>query len=399
MQNEEKPKIIKNKIDKIKLQELTLQAVFDAYYDCRKRKRNTMQSMKFEWQQEKNLFRLYQELKDGTYEIGKSICFVVTIPKPREVWAGAFRDRIVHHLIYNAVKERFENRFIKDTFSCIPKRGTLAGAIRARDFAKRITRNYSKTAYYMKADISNYFNSINKTILLDIIRRYVKEKWIMDLITQVINHDPRTNVFLKSKKELWDILPAHKSLFNAKKNKGLPIGNLTSQFFSNVYLNPLDQFVKHTLKIKYYCRYVDDVLLMHYDPKYLNYCYDMIDDFLKRNLDLCLNPRKKNMNHVSKGFDFVGHVIKPNRIYLRNTIIKKSFDTIKEWEKDKNRYKEENLTIFRNKLNSYLGMYIHVNGYRLRKKLCEKATTLFTASDEDFTKIYLVKNNPENQES
>ena len=367
MQNEEKPKIIKNKIDKIKLQELTLQAVFDAYYDCRKRKRNTMQSMKFEWQQEKNLFRLYQELKDGTYEIGKSICF--------------------------------ENRFIKDTFSCIPKRGTLAGAIRARDFAKRITRNYSKTAYYMKADISNYFNSINKTILLDIIRRYVKEKWIMDLITQVINHDPRTNVFLKSKKELWDILPAHKSLFNAKKNKGLPIGNLTSQFFSNVYLNPLDQFVKHTLKIKYYCRYVDDVLLMHYDPKYLNYCYDMIDDFLKRNLDLCLNPRKKNMNHVSKGFDFVGHVIKPNRIYLRNTIIKKSFDTIKEWEKDKNRYKEENLTIFRNKLNSYLGMYIHVNGYRLRKKLCEKATTLFTASDEDFTKIYLVKNNPENQES
>ena len=399
MQNEEKPKIIKNKIDKIKLQELTLQAVFDAYYDCRKRKRNTMQSMKFEWQQEKNLFRLYQELKDGTYEIGKSICFVVTIPKPREVWAGAFRDRIVHHLIYNAVKERFENRFIKDTFSCIPKRGTLAGAIRARDFAKRITRNYSKTAYYMKADISNYFNSINKTILLDIIRRYVKEKWIMDLITQVINHDPRTNVFLKSKKELWDILPAHKSLFNAKKNKGLPIGNLTSQFFSNVYLNPLDQFVKHTLKIKYYCRYVDDVLLMHYDTKYLNYCYDMIDDFLKRNLDLCLNPRKKNMNHVSKGFDFVGHVIKPNRIYLRNTIIKKSFDTIKEWEKDKNRYKEENLTIFRNKLNSYLGMYIHVNGYRLRKKLCEKATTLFTASDEDFTKIYLVKNNPENQES
>lgn len=399
MQNEEKAKIIKNKIDKIKLQELTLQAVFDAYYDCRKRKRNTMQSMKFEWQQEKNLFRLYQELKDGTYEIGKSICFVVTIPKPREVWAGAFRDRIVHHLIYNAVKERFENRFIKDTFSCIPKRGTLAGAIRARDFAKRITRNYSKTAYYMKADISNYFNSINKTILLDIIRRYVKEKWIMDLITQVINHDPRTNVFLKSKKELWDILPAHKSLFNAKKNKGLPIGNLTSQFFSNVYLNPLDQFVKHTLKIKYYCRYVDDVLLMHYDPKYLNYCYDMIDDFLKRNLDLCLNPRKKNMNHVSKGFDFVGHVIKPNRIYLRNTIIKKSFDTIKEWEKDKNRYKEENLTIFRNKLNSYLGMYIHVNGYRLRKKLCEKATTLFTASDEDFTKIYLVKNNPENQES
>lgn len=384
----------KNKIDEIKLHELTLQAVFDAYFDCRKRKRNTMQSMNFEFDQEKNLFKLYQELKDGTYEIGRSICFVVTVPKPREVWAGAFRDRIVHHLIYNAVKERFENRFIQDTFSCIPNRGTLAGAQRARDFAKRITRNYSKKAYYMKADISNYFNSINKVILLDIIRRYVREKWLMDLIEQVINHDPRTNVFIKSKRELWDILPKHKSLFNAKINKGLPIGNLTSQFFSNVYLNRIDQFVKHNLRIKYYCRYVDDMVLMHEDPKHLNYCYDKIDEFLRTHLDLVLNPKKKNMNLVSRGFDFVGHVIKPNRIYLRTTIIKKSFSTIKEWEKNKKRFTEDELVNFRNKINSYLGMYKHVNGYKLRKKLCEKATTLFTASDEDYSKIYIIKNLP-----
>ena len=384
----------KNKIDEIKLHELTLQAVFDAYFDCRKRKRNTMQSMNFEFDQEKNLFKLYQELKDGTYEIGRSICFVVTVPKPREVWAGAFRDRIVHHLIYNAVKERFENRFIQDTFSCIPNRGTLAGAQRARDFAKRITRNYSKKAYYMKADISNYFNSINKVILLDIIRRYVREKWLMDLIEQVINHDPRTNVFIKSKRELWDILPKHKSLFNAKINKGLPIGNLTSQFFSNVYLNRIDQFVKHNLRIKYYCRYVDDMVLMHEDPKYLNYCYDKIDEFLRTHLDLVLNPKKKNMNLVSRGFDFVGHVIKPNRIYLRTAIIKKSFSTIKEWEKNKKRFTEDELVNFRNKINSYLGMYKHVNGYKLRKKLCEKATTLFTASDEDYSKIYIIKNLP-----
>ena len=388
----DKNKIIKNKIDKIKLHELTLEALFQAYYDCRKRKRNTMQSLKFEFNLERNLFKLYQDLKEGTYEIGKSICFVVTTPKPREVWAGAFRDRIVHHLIYNCIKERFENRFIKDTFSCIPKRGTLAGALRARDFARRITRNYSEKAYFLKADISNYFNSINKTILVEILRRYVKEKWIMDLIEQIINHDPRTNVFIKSKKELWNILPAHKSLFNAKINKGLPIGNLTSQFFSNVYLNPLDQFVKHTLKIKYYCRYVDDAILIHRDPKYLNYCYDMIDDFLKRNLDLHLNPKKKNMNLVSRGFDFVGHVIKPNRMYLRTTIIKKTFRTIKDWEGEKNRFDDDELENFRNKINSYLGMLQHVNGYRLRKKICEKSTTLFTASDKDYKKIFLVKN-------
>jgi len=381
----------KNKIDKIKLHELTIEALFQAYYDCRKRKRNTMQSMKFEFELEKNLFKLFDDLKNGTYEIGKSICFIVTVPKPREVWAGAFRDRIVHHLIYNAVKERFENRFIRDSFSCIPKRGTLAGSKRAAKFARSITDNYTKKAYFMKADISNYFNSIDKHILVKIIERYVKEKWLMDLTRQVIYHDPKTNVFIKSDKKLWEKLPAHKSMFNNTSTKGIPIGNLTSQFFSNVYLNELDQYVKHALKIKYYCRYVDDVLLFHEDPKYLNYCYEKMDEFLQKNLELHLNPKKKNMNLVCRGFDFVGHVIKPNRTLLRTTIIKNSFRTINEWKKKPNRFSDDELLIFRNKINSYLGMFKHVNGYRLRKKICEKAVTLFTKPDETYSKIEIVK--------
>ncbi len=375
---------------KTELHELTLQSVFDAYYDCRKRKRNTMQSMKFEWELEKNLITLYRELKDKTYQIGKSICFVITLPKPREVWAGAFRDRIVHHLIYNAVKERFERRFIHDTFSCIPERGTLAGSLRAARFARSITQNYTKKAYYMKADITNYFNSIDKNILFKIIQKQVPEKWLIDLIKQVIYHDPKTNVFIKSPKILWEKLPKHKSIFNNDSIKGIPIGNLTSQFFSNVYLNELDQYVKHALKVKYYCRYVDDVLLLHEDVKYLNYCYDKIDEFLKRELALCLNPRKKNLNLVCRGFDFVGHVIKPNRIYLRTTIIKNSFRTISQWKRNKNRFSDDELEKFRNKINSYLGMFHHVNGYRLRKKICEKATTPFTAPDAEYTKINII---------
>lgn len=382
----------RNKIHKIKLHELTLKALFDAYYDCRKHKRNTMQSMKFEWQLEKNLFKLYEDLKNNTYVIGKSICFIVTVPKPREVWAGAFRDRIVHHLIYNAVKERFENRFINDSFSCIPKRGTLAGAKRAAKFARSVTQNYTQKAYFMKADISNYFNSIDKKILVKIIERYVPEKWLIDLIRQVIFHDPKTNVYIKSEKKLWERLPKHKSMFNNIDTKGVPIGNLTSQFFSNVYLNELDQYVKHVLKIKYYCRYVDDVLLMHKDVKYLNYCYKKIDEFLQTNLALCLNPKKKNINLVCRGFDFVGHVIKPNRTFLRTTIIKNSFRTINEWKKSENRFEEEKLTEFKNKINSYLGMFRHVNGYRLRKKICNKSATLFTIPDEEYTKIQILKN-------
>lgn len=378
-----------NKINTIIAEEFSISKLFEAYYDCRKHKRNTMQAIDFEFELEKNIFELYEEIANNTYEIGKSICFIVTEPKPREVWAGAFRDRIVHHLIYNAIKERFINRFILDTYSCIPKRGTLKGAIQAKKYAKEITRNYSQKAYFLKADIGNFFNSIDKEILYNEICKYVFEPWLLNLIKKVLFHDPKNNVYMKSPLWLYDLLPKYKSLFNTDPQKGLPIGNLTSQFFSNVYLNPLDQFVKHKLKCKYYCRYVDDMLLMDKDAGYLNYAYAEINKFLQNNLALSLNHKKKNMNTLCKGFDFVGHVIKPNSLHLRTRIIKKSFNTVKKWEKDKNRFDPKVLNKFRNQINSYLGMYKHVNGYNLRKKLCLKSTTLFTHPDENFSKIIL----------
>lgn len=385
-------KEIKNKIDQIPEAKFSLEALFKAYYDCRKHKRTTLQSIDFEFDLEKNIFELYEEILNDTYEIGKSICFIVTIPKPREVWAGAFRDRIVHHLIYNAIKDRFINRFIKDTYSCIPDRGTLKGAQRSAEFAKRITRNYSEKAYFLKADIGNFFNSIDKDILYAEICKYVKEEWLTRLIEKVLFHDPKNNVFMKSPLWLYDVLPRYKSLFNADPKKGLPIGNLTSQFFSNVYLNPLDQFVKHKLKCKFYCRYVDDMVLLHKDAGYLNWAYAQINKFLNENLALTLNHKKKNMNLVSRGFDFVGHMIKPNRMHLRTTIIKNSFATIRNWERNPQRFSDEELKIFRNKINSYLGMYKHVNGYNMRKKICAKSSTLFTHCDENFSKIILTDN-------
>ncbi len=378
-----------NKVKNIQLEEFSLTKLFLAYYDCRKHKRNTMQAIDFEFNLEKNIYELYDEILNDTYEIGKSICFVVTEPKLREVWAGAFRDRIVHHLIYAAIKDRFINRFIVDTYSCIPGRGTLKGAQRAEKYAKKITRNYSRKAYFLKADIGNFFNSIDKKILYNEICKYVFEPWLLRLIEKVLFHDPKNNVYMKSPPWLYDALPKYKSLFNTHPAKGLPIGNLTSQFFSNVYLNPLDQFVKHKLQCKYYCRYVDDMLLMHEDSGYLNYAYAEINKFLQKNLALSLNHKKKNLNTVCKGFDFVGHVIKPNSLHLRTRIIKKSFNTVKKWKKSGSRFSSNELYKFRNQINSYLGMYKHVNGYNMRKKLCCESTTLFTHPDEDYSKILL----------
>lgn len=378
-----------NKIHLIEQKDFTLESLFQAYYDCRKHKRSTMQSIDFEFELEKNIYELYEEILNDTYEIGKSICFIVTEPKPREVWAGAFRDRIVHHLIYTAIKDRFICRFIKDTYSCIPGRGTLRGSLQARNYARKVSRNYSRKAYFLKADIGNFFNSIDKQILYDEIAKYVFEPWLLKLIEKVLFHDPKNNVYMKSPKWLYNVLPKYKSLFNTDSKKGLPIGNLTSQFFSNVYLNPLDQFVKHQLHCKYYCRYVDDMILMHKDAGYLNEAYARINDFLKNNLALSLNHKKKNLNSIYRGFDFVGHVIKPNRIHPRQRTVKKSISAIKKWKSSLNRFSGEELTTFRNKINSYLGMYRHVNAYGLRKRLCFDSMTLFTYPSEDYSKLFL----------
>lgn len=379
---------MKNKKEKIiKPEVFSYEALLNAYYDCRKHKRSTAQALDFEFNLEKNLQSLYEEILSGEYQISRSICFVVTDPKLREVWAGNFRDRIVHHLIYNAIYERFSKNFILDTYSCIPKRGTLFGANRVSAFARKLTRNYSEDAYFLKADIGNYFNSINKDILFEQIKRRVFEPWLLELIEKVIYHDPNTNVFKKSSKKLFEALPEYKSLYNAASNKGLPIGNLTSQFFSNIYLNDLDQFVKHVLKCKYYGRYVDDIILLHKDAGYLNWAYGEINKFLRDKLDLWLNHKKKNMNKISRGFDFIGFYIAPGHRHLRRRTVKKSFKAVEKWEQNENRFEKEELVKFRNTINSYLGMYKHVNGYNIKKELSKKATTLFTKPNEGFSKI------------
>jgi len=156
----------------LKKYKLTFEKLVKAYFDCRKRKRNTINALEFEFNLEENLLNLYTELQNGTYEIGRSICFMVLEPKPREVWAADFRDRIVHHLIYNAISPLFYNKFIVDSYSCIPKRGALNASKKIQKYAKNVTNNYTKQAYYLKADIKNFFVSIDRDILFNEITKY-----------------------------------------------------------------------------------------------------------------------------------------------------------------------------------------------------------------------------------
>lgn len=272
---------------------LTLETVFDAYFDCRKTKRNSLNQLRFEVDLEPNIVNLYHDLIAQRYAIGRSVAFVVTHPKIREVWAADFRDRVVHHVVYRAIFQRYHNHFIRDSYACIPERGTHDSLRRMSHFARSITQNWKQPAYYLKIDIANFFNSIDRSILLKLLEKRVHEPWIMNLIRQIILHDPRPTAIFKSPSSVFNKVPRHKSLLLAPSGKGLPIGNLTSQFFANVYLNELDQFVKHSLKARYYGRYVDDMVLLHDDPQVLNDWCQRIDDFIHKNLLLRLHPAKK----------------------------------------------------------------------------------------------------------
>lgn len=295
----------------------TFAALVQAYFDCRQAKRNKPSALAFEQNLERNLIDLHDELQAGTYRPGRAICFVITRPKPREVWAADFRDRIVHHLLYNAIGPRIEATFIADSCACIPGRGTLYGAKRLEAKVRSITQNWSRPAHYLKLDLANFFVSIDKRILRDLLARRIAEPWWLHLAETILFHDPRQGAQIHSPPSLLAKIPPHKSLFNQDAWHGLPIGNLSSQFFANVYLDALDQHVKHQLKARHYIRYVDDFILLHEDPRWLNQVKHHIEDFLGMVLAVRINPSKTILQPVARGIDFVGQIIQPWRRTLR----------------------------------------------------------------------------------
>ncbi|WP_454844954.1 RNA-directed DNA polymerase [Ralstonia thomasii] len=246
---------------------------------------------------------------------------MVTRPKPREVWAADFRDRVVHHFLYNHIGARFEDAFIAGSCACIKGRGTLYAAEFLESGIRSITRNWSRQAYYLKCDLSNFFVAIDKTILLDLLLAKVREPFWAWLTELVLMHDPRTDFEFRGDPKLLEKVPSHKRLMEQPSHRGLPIGNLSSQFFANVYLDVLDQRAKHQLKAKHYVRYVDDFLFLHESPARLNEILADVTAFLPARLGVQINPRKTILQQIDRGIDFVGHVIKPWHRYTRKRTV------------------------------------------------------------------------------
>jgi len=355
----------------------SFELLVEAYYGCRRNKRNTASALRFEQYLERNLIELHEELTDGSYRPGRSICFVITRPKPREVWAAEFRDRIVHHLLYNQIAGDFQRRFISDSCACIPGRGTLYGAQRLHAKVRSQTQNWSIPGYYLKLDLANFFVSINKHAVWPLLEKHITDPWWRDLGHLILFHDPRTNYEYHGDPALMDRVPPHKRLLSAPPDHGLPIGNLSSQFFANVLLDALDQHIKHIIGVRHYVRYVDDMVLLHESAQWLNAARADIEEFLP-GLGLALNQRKTIIQPISRGVDFAGYVIKPWRMEARRRTVMAGLDAIEQISP------AESLTT----INSYLGLLRHCSGHHDRARIANAARFRRHCVDAALTKAF-----------
>lgn len=294
----------------------------------------------FEYNLEDNIWQLHQELKNKIYQHSNYISFYITDPKLRHIHKAEVKDRIVHHALFRILYPIFDKSFIFNSYSCRINKGTHKAVKRLKIFLQKISKNNNRIAYALKCDISKFFNSVDQEILLSIIQRKIKDKNVIWLMKRIIK----------------------------SYNKGIPLGNVTSQLFANIYLNELDQFIKHKLKIKYYIRYTDDFIIVHEDKQYLENIIPIIKDFLQKNLKLNLHPHKIILRKYIQGIDFLGYVLLPYYTILRTKTKKRMFRKIKE-----NKLKLNQKLIFRDSfeqfLQSYYGILKHCNSEKIKLEL------------------------------
>ena len=280
----------------------------------------------------------------------------------------------------------FEDIFIEDSYSCRKDKGTMYGVQRVSGFVRECSENYQKDCYILKLDIRGYFMNIDKTKLYNTLKSVLMEKasdvarygeldvdFILYLIREVLGDDPTKNCHVRGLRSDWDGLPPSKSLFHSPENCGLPIGNLTSQLFSNVYLHRFDVFMKRELNLQYYGRYVDDFVVVHQDKEYLKAVKNKVTDFLQKELSLEIHPLKIYLQHYTKGVVFLGAVVKPGRIYIAKRTKHNLYCCLQHWnnflKNNSDVITKHDLYNMRSSINSYLGVMRHYKTYNLRKKM------------------------------
>jgi RNA-directed DNA polymerase len=284
-----------------------------------------------------NIIQLHEDLKNKRYKHGSYRCFKVNDPKPRDIHKASVRDRLLHHAVYRILYPFFDKTFIADSFSCRNGKGTHEAINRFREFSNIVSQNNTKTCWVLKCDIKKFFASIDQGILINILKQYIPDKDILNLLQEII--------------------------FSFKPN-GLPLGNLTSQLFANIYLNELDQFIKHApmhqcVGVKNYIRYCDDFVILSENKSYLENITSETKHFLETNLKLQFHPNKVFIKTLYSGVDFLGWVNFADHRVLRAKTKKRMLKRIESNPSTKT-------------LNSYLGLLKHGNSCRIKETILNK---------------------------
>jgi len=216
----------------------------------------------------------------------------------REIFAADFRDRVVHHLLVGYLEPVYERMFIHDSYACRVGKGVHGGVTRLRSFLDKVTANGTIHAWYLKLDIRGFFMNIDKEILYRLVCSKTRRDSIRWLAARIIFHDCTRDYSFKGQLSLLDMIPPHKTLFKVPQGKGMPIGNLTSQFFANVYMNEFDNYVKRVLKVTHYIRYVDAILPVALQPKYGLVQTDIMPEF-----DYGYHPYMRKLYKKQYGID------------------------------------------------------------------------------------------------
>jgi len=360
-----------------------------SYLQARKNKRNTHNQLRFEMYQEEGLMQLAKAIHERKYTPKSCVAFIIHKPVMREIFAADFTDRIVHHLLYRCIYPIIDRKLINDTYSCRAGKGTLYGINRIEKFIRSSSVNYSKATYILKLDIEAYFMNMQHQIIYDKVLAMLPQKkqhylgisteTILYLLKQIIFNRVKENCRIKGSRKDWQGLPTSKSLFHHPDNTGLPIGNLTSQVFVNVYMNDFDHFVKRELTINYYGRYVDDMVFVHNDKNLLKDIIPLLQNELDK-VGLKIHPNKIVLVNADEGIQFLGQIIKPHRKYISNRTKNNFYQAIQRINKimaEVPEFSWQQLCDIRAVLNSYLGVLQHANTFKLRKAMLNKLRRRF----------------------
>jgi RNA-directed DNA polymerase len=328
---------------------ISAENLFAAWEIFKRDKRNKPDVLEIEQNIEREIFKLRRELRNKTYQHGPYSGFWIRDPKLRRIHKATVRDRILHHAIFRVLNPIFEPTFIPASYSCRVGKGTHKGMKDVRNMIRAESENHSKKCWALKCDVRKFFDSIDHDVLLGMLGAKIRDENAMWLLREIVES------FTTSRPNLFE-------------RRGVPIGNLTSQIFANIYMNEFDQFMKHQLRVKHYARYTDDFVIVSDDREYLENLLPPVRQFLSEHLRLELHPQKVILRRTNQGTDFLGYVILPHHIALRKKTERRMFRKLRE---NVAAYKSGGIkeeTLF-GSLRSYLGVLSHADAYRLEQDL------------------------------